>query len=239
MPTDSVMTTITISAVTAILGYISTSLLNLRARAPRTLGPRRPAPPASPKGTNSSSPCVPQAQQHSGRVERVGEQLKELYGPLLACVTASKSAYDAMVRQVGGPGASAGSFRAAVRTDESSPEGVAYRAWVEEVLMPLSDRAAQLVVERADLLEGSSIEPLRVWNEEDSSDDQSACEAPRMTSEAARTATNGVCSRSDGATHSELESQSRTISPTFTLRWRSTLPSRASRAERPPPAVAE
>lgn len=83
-----------------------------------------------------------QAQQHLGRVERVGEQLKELYGPLLACVTASKSAYDAMVRQVGGAAANGSSFRAAVRADEASPEGVAYRAWVEEVLLPLSDRAA-------------------------------------------------------------------------------------------------
>ena len=46
--------------------------------------------------------CALQAQQHLGRVERVNEQLKELYGPLLACVTASKSAYDAMVQQVGG-----------------------------------------------------------------------------------------------------------------------------------------
>ena len=45
--------------------------------------------------------CALQAQQHLGRVERVNEQLKELYGPLLACVTASKSAYDAMVQQVG------------------------------------------------------------------------------------------------------------------------------------------
>ena len=101
-----------------------------------------------------------QAQQHLGRVERAGEQLKELYGPLLACVTASKSAYDAMVRQVGGPGTDGKSFRAAVRADENSPEAVAYRTWVEEVLLPLSDRAARLVVERADLLEGSSIEPL-------------------------------------------------------------------------------
>ena len=98
-----------------------------------------------------------QAQQHLGRVERVNEQLKELYGPLLACVTASKSAYDAMVQQVGGTATDGPSFRAAVRADEASPEGVAYRAWVEEVLLPLSDRAARLIVERADLLEVSQL----------------------------------------------------------------------------------
>ena len=44
----------------AILGYVSTALHTLR------------------------------AQQHGARVERVNEQLKALYGPLLACVTASK-----------------------------------------------------------------------------------------------------------------------------------------------------
>ena len=41
------------------------------------------------------------------------------------------------------------------QADEASPEGVAYRAWVVEVLLPLSDRAARLIVERADLLEVS------------------------------------------------------------------------------------
>ena len=62
-----------------------------------------------------------QAQQHLGRVERVNEQLKELYGPLLACVTASKSAYDAMVQQVGGAATDGPSFRAAVRAAKGMP----------------------------------------------------------------------------------------------------------------------
>ena len=39
------------------------------------------------------------AAQHSARVARVSEQLKALYGPLLACVTASKSSHDAMLKQ--------------------------------------------------------------------------------------------------------------------------------------------
>ena len=88
----------------------------------------------------------------------MGEQLKELYGPLLSCVTASKSAYDAMVRQVAAGDAVV--FRAAVQGDKDGASAVAYRTWVEEVLLPLSERAARLVVERADLLEGSAIEPL-------------------------------------------------------------------------------
>ena len=70
-PVSEVTKAISLSVVTAIIGYISTSLIQLR------------------------------AAQHTGRLERVNEQLKELYGPLLACVTASKSAYDAMVQQVG------------------------------------------------------------------------------------------------------------------------------------------
>ncbi len=99
-------------------------------------------------------------QQHQARVARVGEQLKELYGPLLACVTASSSSYQAMLRQVGGAGMDSSAFRASVHSTPSGAAGVAYRAWVREVLMPLSERAARLVVERADLLESSEIEPL-------------------------------------------------------------------------------
>ena len=115
----------------AILGYISTALHTLR------------------------------AQQHGARVERVNEQLKALYGPLLACVTASKSSYGAMLRQLEASGISPSQFRSAVRADPTGPAAQAYRTWVRTVLMPLSEKAASLVIERADLLEGSGgIEPL-------------------------------------------------------------------------------
>jgi hypothetical protein len=103
------------------------------------------------------------AQQHRNRVERVSEQLQCLYGPLLACVTASKSSYEAMVRQVSRDSRkkslTEADFRRAVR---ESPQGIAaraYREWIKTVLLPLSERAAQLVINRADLLEGSDIEP--------------------------------------------------------------------------------
>lgn len=114
----------------AIVGYISTALHTLR------------------------------AQQHRGRVDRVNEQLKALYGPLLACVTASKSAYLAMLRQAERDGITPDQFRVAVRKDPQSAAAKAYRLWVRAVLMPLSEKAAKLVIERADLLEGSGIEPL-------------------------------------------------------------------------------
>jgi hypothetical protein len=98
------------------------------------------------------------SQQHRARVDRVNEQLKSLYGPLLACVTASKSSYDAMLRQAGA--SSPAEFRARVRADPDGPAARAYRSWVRVVLMPLSETAAQTVMQRADLLEGSEISPL-------------------------------------------------------------------------------
>ena len=98
------------------------------------------------------------AQQHRARVDRVNEQLKALYGPLLACVTASKSAYEAMLRQA--KFSTNREFRAAVRADPDGPAAKQYRTWVREGLMPLSERAARSVQERADLLEGSDISPL-------------------------------------------------------------------------------
>ena len=108
--------------------------------------------------------------QHEARVARVGAQLKELYGPLLACVSATKSAYDAMVRQhaaaaggvvAGLQGAAAAThFRDAVRADSHGAAAEAYRTWVRVVLMPLSERAMKTVIEHADLLESTTIEPL-------------------------------------------------------------------------------
>ena len=50
-------------------------------------------------------------------------------------------------------------FREAVRADARGPEATAYRTWVREVLLPLSERAAAIVTSRADLLEGKRIEP--------------------------------------------------------------------------------
>lgn len=71
-----------------------------------------------------------------------------------------------MMRQVAfetrGPDAppySPAEFREAVRGDARGPEATAYRAWVREVLLPLSERAAAIVTSRADLLEGKRIDP--------------------------------------------------------------------------------
>ena len=128
-----------VSLILAAIGYVTTALHTLR------------------------------AQQHRARVDRINEQLKSLYGPLIACVTASKSSYEAMIRQAArGAGSDAtgsrmltpAGFRACVRADPEGPVAIAYRSWVREVLMPLSEKAARTVMERADLLEGSEISPL-------------------------------------------------------------------------------
>ena len=113
----------------AVIGYISTALHTLR------------------------------AQQHRGRVERVNQQLRELYGPLLACVTASKASYDAMLSQAKRDGIEPEKFRQRMRANPSGPAAAAYREWVKAVLMPLSEQAARRVIDRADLLEGSGMEP--------------------------------------------------------------------------------
>ena len=155
---------ITLAVVPTVMTYISTAMHTLR------------------------------AQQHNARVARVSEQLKALYGPLLACVTASKSSHDAMLRQASAGRPDGGvmqpqEFRALAAADPSGPIAQSYRTWVREVLLPLSDKAAHVIVERADLLEGSNIEPLllqlvahvnamkvlvRRWEEGDQSLDQAS-----------------------------------------------------------------
>ena len=54
----------------------------------------------------------------------------------------------------------AAQVRAAVRVDPHGPAAQAYRTWVRVVLMPLSEKAAGLVMDHADLLENSNIEPM-------------------------------------------------------------------------------
>jgi hypothetical protein len=55
-------------------------------------------------------------------------QLRLFYGPLLASVTATKSAYEAMAKQHSPDGTMAG-FQQAIMDRPSGPEATAYR-WV-------------------------------------------------------------------------------------------------------------
>ena len=72
-----------------------------------------------------------QADSRKANIERINEQLRELYGPLLACVTATQSAYTAMVRsahviQADGQTHNA-AFRDAIASNPRGPEGESYR----------------------------------------------------------------------------------------------------------------
>ena len=67
-------------------------------------------------------------KEREAQIDRINEQVRDLYGPLLACVTASKSAFDAMVRQHS-PDGTKESLIQAVREDAEGKEAQAYR-WV-------------------------------------------------------------------------------------------------------------
>ena len=101
---------------------------------------------------------LPQRPSHaSSRLS----QVRQLYGPLLATVNASKTAYAAMVRQYSSPDAAAAAgFVAAVRAFPHGAEATLYRTWMRDVLQPLNERAASIVVERADLLEAAAMPAL-------------------------------------------------------------------------------
>mmetsp|Transcript_26668 Transcript_26668/g.58056 ORF Transcript_26668/g.58056 Transcript_26668/m.58056 type:complete len:194 (-) Transcript_26668:437-1018(-) len=99
------------------------------------------------------------SDQRRAQIERVNEQVKELYGPLFMCITATKSAYDAMVRQHSTDG-TLHTFEKSIKSNPHCSEACAYRSWVREVFMPLNLQAAKIIMTRADLLESSTIEPL-------------------------------------------------------------------------------
>ena len=80
-------------------------------------------------------------------------------GPLLACVTCSKSAFDAMCNVHSPDGSKAGFFLAKTQ-DPNSEQGKAYRMWTRQVFMPLNERVARLIVDRSDLIVGDKFEPL-------------------------------------------------------------------------------
>ncbi len=65
-------------------------------------------------------------KEREAQIDRVNEQVKDLYGPLLSCVTASKSAFDAMIGQHSPDGTKAGFVRA-IKENPDSSEAVAYR----------------------------------------------------------------------------------------------------------------
>jgi len=98
------------------------------------------------------------ADERKAQIDRINTQLREFYGPLLACITATKSAYKAMVRQHSPDGTMQGFVRA-VHSTPSGAEGTAYRHWMRHVLQPLNQKAADVIVNHLNLLESTSIHP--------------------------------------------------------------------------------
>ena len=96
--------------------------------------------------------------ERKAQIDRINDQLRMFYGPLLALCAATKSAYDAMVRQHSSDG-TLGSFIRGIKEDPSGAEGVAYRHWIRSVLQPLNEKAADVIVNHLNLLESRAIHP--------------------------------------------------------------------------------
>jgi hypothetical protein len=123
------------------------------------------------------------------RIERVNRQLADLYGPLLALVSAGNRSW--------------GEFRSQYRQgigywDQSPPptdaEAKAWRLWITTVFMPLNRQMRDLVVGHADLLREREIDPclldlcahvasyeaiLKRWEDEDFSENKPPLPFPR------------------------------------------------------------
>lgn len=87
-------------------------------------------------------------EERKAQIERINQQVRDLYGPLLATVNASRTAYKAMVRAHSPDGGgSAAAFVSAVRRDPEGATARVYRTWMRDVLQPLNERAAAIVVD--------------------------------------------------------------------------------------------
>eukprot|EP00884_Botryococcus_braunii_P003158 jgi/Botrbrau1/12843/Bobra.0045s0012.1 len=82
------------------------------------------------------------SKEREALIDFLNEQVRELYGPLLACVTASRSAYQAMVREHS-PDGTQTTFVRSLRDSPDGPVAKAYRQWMKEVLQPLNEKAAR------------------------------------------------------------------------------------------------
>jgi len=58
------------------------------------------------------------------------------------------------------PDGTAASLTKAVREDPDGQVGQIYRKWMKEVLQPLNEKAASIIIENVNLLEGTTIDPL-------------------------------------------------------------------------------
>ncbi|MGH2617579.1 MAG: hypothetical protein ACRDJC_20285, partial [Thermomicrobiales bacterium] len=94
--------------------------------------------------------------QRNDRLDRINRQLAEFYGPLLALTRSSEESWEAFRRRHR-PGD--GSFW---KPDPppSREDVIVWRLWMTTVFMPVSQRIADLVHTRADLIEEPEMPPV-------------------------------------------------------------------------------
>lgn len=97
--------------------------------------------------------------ERKAQIDRINDQVRLLYGPLLACVHATRAAFSAMVKQHS-PNGTVQGLRKAIKENPRGGEAQAYRKWMKEVLQPLNQKAKDVVVNRLDLLDTPSVHPL-------------------------------------------------------------------------------
>lgn len=86
------------------------------------------------------------------RLDRVSRQLSDLYGPLFALVTSSTSIWTEF-RVANRPGIGYWDPEPPVSRDEATT----WRVWMKEVFMPLNIQMVDAAVQKADLLEESTM----------------------------------------------------------------------------------
>ena len=87
------------------------------------------------------------------RLDRVNQQLSELYGPLLALTNASSACWDLFRRRYRPNHVSYWNSDPPPTPDEAS----AWRTWMTEVFMPLNGEMVKVITENAHLLEESNM----------------------------------------------------------------------------------
>jgi hypothetical protein len=97
-----------------------------------------------------------QLARRKDTLERINQQLRDLYGPLFALIKASNTTWQAWKGLFGRDP----SFRmeSGIRPQNEETERV-WRHWIRHVFMPLNLQMSQLIIEHADLLDEEEIHP--------------------------------------------------------------------------------
>ena len=145
--------------ISHFFSHLSLSLSRARTHTNTLSPPPTPPPPPTKTGYLFTYFNTKKTDERKAQIDRTNDQVRLLYGPLLASISASRSAYAAMVRQHSPDGTVDGLVRA-IRDWPDGPEGSAYRHWMKSVLQPLNERAADIIINHLNLLESANIDPV-------------------------------------------------------------------------------